>query len=121
MYKRQFPKIPDILEEVDAAVDTDLSVSQMIRLAGILKDAREKGINTEMVPGTPAYIGDISYWPVSYTHLFLTNVAEHVGDDSKYIHKGMTSSDVKDTALGVMMKRSADVILADLELSLIHI
>lgn len=46
---------------------------------------------------------------------FLTNVAEHVGDDSKYIHKGMTSSDVKDTALGVMMKRSADVILADLE------
>lgn len=57
-----FPKIPDILEEIDAAVDTDLSVSQMIRLAGILKDAREKGINTEMVPGTPAYIGDISYW-----------------------------------------------------------
>lgn len=57
-----FPKIPDILEEVGAAVDTDLSVSQMIRLAGILKDAREKGINTEMVPGTPAYIGDISYW-----------------------------------------------------------
>lgn len=46
---------------------------------------------------------------------FLTNVAEYVGEDSKYIHKGMTSSDVKDTALGVMMKRSADVILADLE------
>ena len=29
---------------------------------------------------------------------FLTNVAEHVGDDSKYVHKGLTSSDVKDTA-----------------------
>lgn len=46
---------------------------------------------------------------------FLTNVAEYVGDDSKYIHKGLTSSDVKDTALGVMMKRSADIILDDLK------
>ena len=45
---------------------------------------------------------------------FLTNVAEYVGDDSKYVHKGLTSSDVKDTALGVMMKKSADIILEDL-------
>ena len=36
---------------------------------------------------------------------FLTNVAEYVGEDSKYIHKGLTSSDVKDTALGIMMKK----------------
>lgn len=45
---------------------------------------------------------------------FLTNVAEYVGDDSKYVHKGLTSSDVKDTALGVMMRKSADIILEDL-------
>ncbi len=45
---------------------------------------------------------------------FLTNVAEYVGDDSKYIHKGLTSSDVKDTALGIMMKKSAEIILDDL-------
>ena len=46
---------------------------------------------------------------------FLTNVAEYVGEDSKYIHKGLTSSDVKDTALGIMMKKSAELILDDLE------
>lgn len=51
---------------------------------------------------------------------FLTNVAEYVGDDSKYIHKGLTSSDVKDTALGVMMKRSADIIIEDLENSVMY-
>jgi adenylosuccinate lyase len=34
---------------------------------------------------------------------FLTNVAEYVGPASKYIHKGLTSSDVKDTAMGIMM------------------
>lgn len=46
---------------------------------------------------------------------FLTNVAEHVGDDSKYVHKGLTSSDVKDTAICLMMKQSADIILDDLK------
>lgn len=46
---------------------------------------------------------------------FLTNVAESVGDDSKYIHKGLTSSDVKDTAICLMLKRSADIILDDLK------
>ena len=46
---------------------------------------------------------------------FLTNVAEYVGEDSKYIHKGLTSSDVKDTALGIMMKKSAELILENLK------
>ncbi|MBQ7197925.1 MAG: adenylosuccinate lyase, partial [Selenomonadaceae bacterium] len=46
---------------------------------------------------------------------FLTNVAEYVGDDSKYIHKGLTSSDVKDTAYCLMMKQAADIILDDLK------
>jgi adenylosuccinate lyase len=45
---------------------------------------------------------------------FLTNVAEYVGDASKYIHKGLTSSDVNDTALGVQMKQSAEILI-DLE------
>ncbi|MEG1345431.1 MAG: adenylosuccinate lyase, partial [Acidaminococcaceae bacterium] len=42
---------------------------------------------------------------------FLTNVGEYVGEASVYIHKGLTSSDVKDTALGVMMKQSAELLL----------
>jgi adenylosuccinate lyase len=37
---------------------------------------------------------------------FLTNVAENVGPDSKYIHLGLTSSDILDTSLGYMMKQS---------------
>ena len=46
---------------------------------------------------------------------FLTNVAEYVGDASKYIHKGLTSSDVKDTALCYMTVQSADLIAKHLE------
>lgn len=45
---------------------------------------------------------------------FLQAVAENVGDPAKYIHMGLTSSDVKDTALGVMMKQAADIIIEDL-------
>ncbi|MGE5422065.1 MAG: adenylosuccinate lyase [Ignavibacteriales bacterium] len=46
---------------------------------------------------------------------FLTNVAEYVGNDSKYIHMGLTSSDILDTGLALQMKRSADLIMARLE------
>lgn len=46
---------------------------------------------------------------------FLTNVAENVGDDSKYIHKGLTSSDVKDTAYCMMMRDACTIILDDLK------
>jgi len=45
---------------------------------------------------------------------FLTNVAEYVGDASKYIHKGLTSSDVKDTALCLMCKQAAELLLSEL-------
>ncbi len=45
---------------------------------------------------------------------FLTNVGEYVGIDSRFIHLGMTSSDVIDTALSVQMKQAGEIILKDL-------
>ncbi len=45
---------------------------------------------------------------------FLTNVAEHVGPASRYIHYGMTSSDKLDTATALQLVASADVLLTDL-------
>jgi adenylosuccinate lyase len=46
---------------------------------------------------------------------FLTNVGEYVGPESRFIHLGMTSSDVLDTALAVQMKQSAELLLKALE------
>jgi len=46
---------------------------------------------------------------------FLTNVNEHVGEAGRYIHLGMTSSDLLDTALAVQMVASLEVIMARLE------
>ncbi len=46
---------------------------------------------------------------------FLTNVGEYVGEESRYIHLGMTSSDVVDTAISVQMKQSAELLLDGLK------
>jgi len=45
---------------------------------------------------------------------FLTNVAEYVGPESRFIHLGMTSSDVLDTALAVQMKQSGELLVKGL-------
>jgi adenylosuccinate lyase len=46
---------------------------------------------------------------------FLTNVAEYVGEPSRYVHLGMTSSDVLDTCLAVQLKQAGEMLLAGLE------
>ncbi|MBU1888223.1 MAG: adenylosuccinate lyase, partial [Candidatus Omnitrophica bacterium] len=46
---------------------------------------------------------------------FLHNIAEHVGPASRFVHQGLTSSDVLDTALSVMMKEAAGILLEDLK------
>lgn len=46
---------------------------------------------------------------------FLTCVAEYVGEDSKYIHMGLTSSDVLDTALAAQMKEAGELVLSKLK------
>ena len=45
---------------------------------------------------------------------FLTSVAEYVGPDSRFIHKGLTSSDILDTALALQMREAADIIIKDI-------
>lgn len=46
---------------------------------------------------------------------FLTNVAEHVGPSARFLHMGLTSSDILDTCFSVQLTRAADILLADLD------
>ena len=46
---------------------------------------------------------------------FLTNLAEHVGPQARFVHQGMTSSDVLDTCFAVQLKEAADLLLTDLD------
>ncbi|MDX2155646.1 MAG: adenylosuccinate lyase [Hyphomicrobiaceae bacterium] len=46
---------------------------------------------------------------------FLTHLAEHVGPEARFVHQGMTSSDVLDTCLNVQLVRAADLLIADVD------
>jgi len=46
---------------------------------------------------------------------FLTELAEHIGEHSRFVHQGMTSSDVLDTCLAVQLKQAADILIEDMD------
>jgi LCP family protein required for cell wall assembly len=55
-------KIPGIIREVSSVIKSDMSTSEMLNLAKVLNDASKNGLKTDMVPGKPAYIDEVSYW-----------------------------------------------------------
>lgn len=46
---------------------------------------------------------------------FLTNVAQHIGEDGRFLHLGLTSSDVLDTSFALLLREAADILLADMD------
>ena len=72
------PRIPQIAREIIDAVETDMSLRQLLELAGSLKAAQRNGLETDMVPGYPLYIDDISYW-IPDVELLRISVADALG------------------------------------------
>ena len=56
------PRLPGIISGVLDSVRTDLSLRQILEFLGTLKEAQVHGLRTEMVPGRPLYINEVSYW-----------------------------------------------------------
>ncbi len=56
------PKLPELAEEISGAVETDMSVGELIQMASMLKGIKDNGLKVDMVPGAPVYFSDISYW-----------------------------------------------------------
>ena len=56
------PRLAAVVDEVKNAVETDLNTRQLLTLAKRMKDIEAGGMTMQMVIGTPAYLGDISYW-----------------------------------------------------------
>lgn len=54
-------RLPSIISEVNKTIETDLSLPEMVGMGKALKDAKERGLKTDMVPGTPIDIGGVSY------------------------------------------------------------
>ena len=56
------PRLPQLVEEVRMAVETDMSVTELLEFAKLMQDVHKSGLEVQMVPGQPAFLKDISYW-----------------------------------------------------------
>ncbi len=72
------PTIPTLIRETVDAVTTDLSMRQILELAGSLNDAYQNGLEMDMVPGHPMYIDDVSYW-IPDVEMVRLSVADTLG------------------------------------------
>ena len=72
------PRLPQIIEEVQKAIKTDMSLAEMLDFAKQLKQVRDNGLEAKMVPGKPAYLHDVSYWLPDIVGL-RTLLAENMG------------------------------------------
>ena len=92
------------------------AASAMVALGIVPKDAAaviwEKGAKAKF---DVARIDEIEAVTKHDVIAFLTHLAEHVGPEARFVHQGMTSSDVLDTCLNVQLVRATDILLADMD------
>jgi adenylosuccinate lyase len=85
--------------------------------AGVIPKASAKAIwdNAGHVTFDVARIDEIERVTKHDVIAFLTHLAEFIGPDSRFVHQGMTSSDVLDTCLAVQLARASDILIADVD------
>ncbi len=94
-------------------LDVELAACRALNKLGIIPD-EDLRVILEKADFNADKIDEIELTTKHDVIAFLTNVAEYVGEPSRWIHYGMTSSDVLDTALALQMKQAAELILAQL-------
>ena len=84
---------------------------------GVIPEEAAKAVweKTEGVAFDISRIDDIEREVKHDVIAFLTHLSEIVGPEARFVHQGMTSSDVLDTCLNVQLVRAADILLADLD------
>ena len=102
-----------IMFEIEAHACDALAEAGVIP-AEAAKAVRERGGK----PYTPERIARIDEIEAETKHdviAFLTELSEQVGDEARFVHQGMTSSDALDTRFAVQLTQAADILLADLD------
>ena len=85
----------------------------MAQLGKIPKDSVENILKKGKVD--PLKIHEIEKVTKHDVIAFLTNLAESIGKDSRFVHQGMTSSDVLDTTLSIQLKKSNQILLKGID------
>ena len=100
--------------------DIEASASESLAELGIIPESAAKNIRTRGTFNTERIL-EIEQTTKHDVIAFLTNLAESIGEDSRFVHLGMTSSDVLDTGLAIQLSRATDLLIEGMDLSLIHI
>ena len=94
-------------------LNVEIAATEAMNKLGLVPDADLKNIQ-QKVQFKVSEINDIENKVHHDVIAFLTNVAEYVGPSARYIHLGMTSSDVIDTANSILMKQAGEIILSSI-------
>ena len=95
-------------------MEVEICVSEAMAELGYIPEESAKNIR-EKADFNMERIAEIEEVVKHDVIAFLTAVGENVGEDSKYIHMGMTSSDVLDTALSLQMRESCDILITKMK------
>jgi len=95
-------------------LEVEIAVCEAYNRRGVVPDEDLKNIKEKAAFDT-ARIDEIEAVVQHDVIAFLTSVKEHVGPSGRFIHYGMTSSDLGDTALSLQLKRSAEILLTRLD------
>lgn len=95
-------------------LEIELLVCEAQAERGLVPMDAARRLRREARVGTPARIDEIERTETQHDVVaFLRSVAEETGDDVRFLHKGLGSSDIVDTALSVLMVRAADLLLGE--------
>ena len=100
------PRLPSMVSAMYDAVETDMSISELLSFLGTLQEAKNNGLKSEMLPGKPVYIDDISYWipDISKIRQILANtlgvkmnnaLTNSIEDDEQEYRKSMPKNAVE--------------------------
>ena len=94
-------------------LEIEILVCEALETSGEIPEGTTKKIR-EKAKFNVARIDEIEKKTKHDVIAFLTNVAENVGEESRFIHLGMTSSDILDTSLALQLKEASELIIADI-------
>ena len=110
----EMAKIWELQNRFQCMLDVEIAACKAMNEIGIIPDEDLQNI-VENADFEVERINEIEQTTKHDVIAFLTNIAEYVGESSRWIHFGMTSSDVLDTATSIQLKQAGELILRDLE------
>src|SRR5882724_5902101 len=93
-------------------LDVELAACQAMETEGLVPKGTAASIRAKNIRLDAAKIDEIERTTRHDVIAFLTHVEEKAGEPARWLHRGMTSSDVLDTSLAILMRDAADILLA---------